>query len=60
MMPQKKIGEKIAEGKNDGSVSTQNFLIIYIFLFRDMIHYPCPGWLKSTWMMIGDAVEKNW
>jgi hypothetical protein len=28
----RRIGEKIVEGKNDSSVSTQNFLIIYIFL----------------------------
>jgi hypothetical protein len=31
-MPLRRIGEKIVEGKNDSSVSTQNFLIIYIFL----------------------------
>jgi hypothetical protein len=31
-MPLRRIGEKIVEGKNDSSVSTLNFLIIYIFL----------------------------
>jgi hypothetical protein len=32
-MPLRRIGEKIiVEGKNDGSVSNQNFLIMYIFL----------------------------
>jgi hypothetical protein len=31
-MPLRRIGEKIVEGKNGNSVSTQNFLIIYIFL----------------------------
>jgi hypothetical protein len=29
-------------------------------VFRDMVHYPYPGWLKSTWILIGDAFEKNW
>jgi hypothetical protein len=24
-------------------------------VFRDMAHYPYPGWLKSTWILIGDA-----
>jgi hypothetical protein len=33
-MPLRRIGEKIIEGKNDSSVSTQNFLIIYIFGIR--------------------------
>jgi hypothetical protein len=45
-MPLRSIGEKIVEGKNDGSVSTQNFLIIYIFLLDGIPSYvslPLPG-----------------
>jgi hypothetical protein len=38
-MPLRRIGEKIVEGKNDSSVSTQNFLIIYIFLWDGIISY---------------------
>jgi hypothetical protein len=29
-------------------------------VFRDMVRYPYPGWLKSTWILIGDVFEKNW
>jgi hypothetical protein len=45
-MPSKRIGEKIVEGKNDSSVSTQNFLIMYIFLLDGIPGYgslPLPG-----------------
>jgi hypothetical protein len=29
-------------------------------VLRDMVNCPYPGWLKSTWILIGDAFEKNW
>jgi hypothetical protein len=38
-MPLRRIGEKIVEGKNDSSVGTQNFLIIYIFLWDGIPRY---------------------
>jgi hypothetical protein len=38
-MTLRRIGEKLVEGKNDSSVSTQNFLIIYIFLCDGLPSY---------------------
>jgi hypothetical protein len=29
-------------------------------VFRVMVHCPNPGWLNSTWILMGDAFEKNW
>jgi hypothetical protein len=29
-------------------------------VYRVLVHYPYPGWLKSTWILIGGAFEKNW
>jgi hypothetical protein len=36
-----------------------NHIFFHEMVFRNMIHYPYPGWLKSTWMLIGNAFEKN-
>jgi hypothetical protein len=38
-MPLRRIGEKIVKGKNGNSVSTQIFLIIYIFLLDGIPRY---------------------
>jgi hypothetical protein len=59
-MPLRKIGKKIVERKNDSSVSTQNFRIIYIFLWDGIPSYGSLPLPRHYWKIFIFAVLKKY
>jgi hypothetical protein len=48
------IGVKFAHSVIEAGASLQGLFI------QVLVHYPYPGWPKSTWILIRDAFEKIW